>query len=233
MRTTQLLMSLLFLLTLTACPGSKGDGVNPDSLGDPGSVSLIFPENNSECTEGAVVDDLQSAITFQWEASESADYYEVNLKNLIDGSTQLTESGHNESTITLASNTPYEWFVVSKSNASDTGLKSATWKFYNAGAGVVNYAPFPAEALYPERGGSIPATTKLNLQWQAEDVDGDIVDFEVFFGTETAPSTAIGTTEATTIEVNVSSGQSYYWQVKTKDGKGNTSHSEVFNFKVQ
>ncbi|SIS53884.1 hypothetical protein SAMN05421766_102627 [Zobellia uliginosa] len=134
----------------------------------------------SECAEGALVDDLQSAVTFQWEASESADYYEVNLKNLIDGSTQLTESGHNESTITLASNTPYEWFVVSKSKASDTGLKSATWKFYNAGGGVVNYAPFPAEALYPKRGGSIPATTKLSLQWQASDVDGDIEDFEVF-----------------------------------------------------
>ncbi|OWW25445.1 hypothetical protein B4Q04_07450 [Zobellia sp. OII3] len=232
MRTTQFAMSLLLLLTLTACPGSKDDGVDPDSLGDPGSVSLIFPENNSECTEGAVVDELQSAVTFQWEASESADYYVVNLKNLIDGSTRLTEAGNNESTITLASNTPYEWFVVSKSNASDMALKSATWKFYNAGAGVVNYAPFPAEAQYPERGGSIPATTKVSLQWQASDVDDDIVDFEVFFGTETTPSVLLGTTGQTTMETDVVSGQTYYWQVKTKDSEGNTSQSEVFNFKV-
>ncbi|MGS0527689.1 hypothetical protein ACU8V7_23390 [Zobellia nedashkovskayae] len=176
---------------------------------------------------------MQSAITFQWQASENADSYEVIVKNLENGDTQKTESNSNESTITLNSNTPYEWFVVTKSNDSETAPESATWKFYNAGEGVVNYAPFPAEALYPSRGGTISVNTSVVLEWKGDDVDNDIVEFEVFFGTDAIPSDTIGATAQNTMNINVASGQTYYWQVKTEDAIGNTSISEIFNFKVE
>ena len=233
MRILKSTLFLLVLLVMTACPGSKDDGPDVDSIGDPGSVTLIFPDNNSECTEGSTVNDLQSAITFQWQASENADSYEVIVKNLENGDTQKTESNSNESTITLNSNTPYEWFVVTKSNDSETAPESATWKFYNAGEGVVNYAPFPAEALYPSRGGTISVNTSVVLEWKGDDVDNDIVEFEVFFGTDAIPSDTIGATAQNTMNINVASGQTYYWQVKTEDAIGNTSISEIFNFKVE
>ena len=233
MRIVKSTIALLLVILMTACPGSKDDGPDLDEMGDPGSVSLVFPDNNSECTEGATVNDMQSAITFQWQASENADSYEVNVKNLDNGETQKTESLTNESTITLSSNTPYEWFVITKSDNSETAPESATWKFYNAGEGVVNYAPFPAEAFYPQRGGTISANTSVALEWKGDDVDNDITEFEVFFGTEATASTSMGVSSENTMIVNIASGKSYYWQVKTVDGTGNTSISEIFDFKVE
>ncbi|MGJ8735361.1 hypothetical protein [Zobellia laminariae] len=233
MRIVKSTIALLLVILMTACPGSKDDGPDVDEMGDPGSVTLVFPDNNSECTEGATVNDVQSAITFQWQASENADSYEVNVKNLDNGETQKTESNSNESTITLNSNTPYEWFVITKSNDSESAPESAKWKFYNAGVGVVNYAPFPAEAFYPKRGGTISANTSVALEWKGDDVDNDITEFEVFFGTEANPSVSIGSTIENTMTANVISGETYYWQVKTEDKTGNTSISEIFNFKVE
>ncbi|CAM3353095.1 hypothetical protein [Zobellia roscoffensis] len=233
MRILKPTMWLLLLVVMTACPGSKDDGPEEGDMGDPGSVSLVFPENNSECTEGDTVNDQQSAITFQWQTSENADSYEVNVKNLENGDAQVTESLSNEATLTLNSNTPYEWYVTTSSEDSETAPKSATWKFYNAGEGVVNYAPFPAEALYPSRGGTISVNTSVALEWKGDDVDNDIVEFEVFFGTEANPTVSIGSTTENAITANVISGQTYYWQVKTEDAIGNTSISEIFNFKVE
>ncbi|MBM1105599.1 hypothetical protein JQC67_05535 [Aurantibacter crassamenti] len=233
MRVIKLTMSLLLLLILTACPGSKDDGSVIDPIGDPGSVNLVFPENNSECTEGAAVGDSQSTITFQWEAAQNANSYEVNLKNLENGDTQKTESNTNDVDITLKSNTPYEWYVVSRSSNSEVAPASAKWKFYNAGAGVLNYAPFPAAAVNPKRGESIAATTSVTLEWQGDDVDNDIAEFEVLFGTIATPDTSIGATVQSSIATNIVSGQTYYWQVITKDKAGNTSQSEIFSFKIQ
>ena len=234
MRILKITTSLLLMMLLTACPGGSDDSMNdPLPVGDPGSATLVFPENNSECTEGVTVNDLQSTITFQWQASPNTDSYEVNVKDLNTGNSQKTDSNINEAAITLNSNTPYEWYVVSKSNDSDTAPESAKWKFYNAGAGVVNYAPFPAEAVNPKRGESISATTSVTLEWQGNDVDNDIAEFEVLFGTTAEPSNNMGATAQSTMSVSVTSGQTYYWRIITKDNADNTSQSEIFDFKVQ
>lgn len=235
MRIVKITTALLLMFILTACPGGNDDGSDielPIPGGDPGSATLVFPENNLECTEGTVVNDLQSTITFQWQASQNTDSYEVNVKNLDTGDTQKTDSNTNEVPITLNSNTPYEWFVISKKNDSDARPESAKWKFYNAGAGVVNYAPFPAEAVNPKRGESIAAASSVTLEWQGNDVDNDIAEFEVLFGTTAEPSSNIGSTFQSTMSVDVASGQTYYWRVITKDNVDNTSQSEIFDFKV-
>lgn len=234
MRVLKLTMSLLLMFILTACPGGSDDGsdLDPPIPGDPGSVTLVFPENNSECTEGVTVNDIESTITFQWQASQNTDSYEVNIKNLDTGDTQKTDAINNEAAITLSSNTPYEWFVVSKKADSETAPESAKWKFYNAGAGVTNYAPFPAEAVNPKRGESIAATTSVTLEWQGNDVDNDIAEFEVLFGTTAEPDANLGATAQSSMSVTVASGQTYYWRIITKDNADNTSQSEVFEFKV-
>jgi len=234
MKIVKITTTLLLMILLTACPGSNDDGPGIEiPLGDPGSATLVFPENNSECTEGVTVNDLQSTITFQWQASQNTDSYEVNVKDLNTGDTQKTDATTNEIDITLNSNTPYEWFVVSRKAGSNTAPESAKWKFYNAGAGVVNYAPFPADAENPKRGETIAAATSVTLEWQGNDVDNDIAQFEVLFGTTAEPSANLGSTAQSTMNVDVVSGQTYYWRIITKDNADNTSESEIFDFKVQ
>lgn len=219
-------------ITLMACPGSKDD-LNPEERGEPGSVRLVFPENNTECTEGLVLSDAQSTVIFQWEAAENVDIYEVNLTNLETGSSGTANSDTNELGIVLDRGVPYEWFVTSRKEGTDEAPKSAVWRFYNQGPGVTNYAPFPAEVVNPSRGQTVAATGTIALEWQGNDVDNDIVEYEVLFGADANPTAVLGTTAQTSIEATIASGETYYWRVLTKDGAGNISQSEVFEFKVQ
>lgn len=226
----------LAMVLLTACPGSKDDDSDidfPNEGGDPGSVTLVFPENNSECTEGIEVNDSQSLVIFRWEAAENVDTYEVNLTNMNTNASEKFDIDDNELGITLQRNTPYRWFVVSRQEGSNKAPKSAEWQFYNAGAGVENYAPFPADVVNPKRGQTIAATGSISLEWSGNDVDNDIETFEVFFGTTDNPTSSLGTTAQSTITTDISSGQTYYWWVKTSDRVGNTSQSEIFDFKVE
>ena len=62
--------------------GSSDNGPDPVPVPAPLAATLIFPDNNTECNEGEVVNDTQSRVTFQWNASQNTDSYEVNLKNL-------------------------------------------------------------------------------------------------------------------------------------------------------
>jgi len=228
-------LGLLAIGTLTSCPGGKDDPEDDilNEGGEPGSVSLVFPDNNAECTEGQSLNDTESTITFQWQEGENVDSYEVNVRNLDTNSENTTNANTNESEITLTKNTPYEWFVVSKKTGSDKVPSSAKWRFYNAGTGVENYAPFPADVVNPKRGQTIAAATIVDLEWNGNDVDNDIEGFEVLFGSTNDPTTSIANTPQSTATANVNSGQTYYWRVITKDKTGNTSQSEVFSFTVQ
>jgi len=217
---------------LISCSSNR-DNSGGDIFEAPAKVTLVFPDNNSECTEGTIVNDSESSITFQWQTAANADTYELNVKNLSTGNVLKANANVSQIPITLNSNTPYEWFVVSRSNNSNETATSDIWQFYNAGAGILNYAPFPADVISPERGESIAVTTSVNLQWQGNDVDNDIAEFEVLFGTAAEPAANIGATAQSTMSVTVTSGQTYYWRVITTDSAGNTSQSEIFEFRVQ
>jgi len=232
-RIVRVLVALLTIGSLTSCPGGKDNPDKDNPSGSPAAAKLVFPDNNLECTEGAILNDAQSTVTFQWETSSNTNSYEVNLKNLDTNSSTTTNSNTNEASITLERGVPYEWFVVSKSDDSDATAQSDTWRFYNAGGGTINYAPFPAIAVSPTRGQTVNSSGSINLEWQGNDVDNDLTEFEVFFGTNNDPTTSLGTTSQSSMSATISSGQTYYWRVISKDEVGNTSQSEVFDFKVQ
>jgi hypothetical protein len=70
------------------------------------------------------------------------------------------------------------------------------------------------------------------LEWTGSDVDDDIIEYEVFFGTISPPETSIGVTSDSTISTQVVASKTYYWRVVTKDSSNNTSSSEIFEFKT-
>lgn len=199
----------------------------------PAAITLIFPEKDKECTEGVAENAFESTITFRWDTAENNDLYEVNVRDLNSNFTRKTESQINEVDITLERGVAYEWFVVSKSNETNETKTSEKWKFYNEGLGTENYAPFPADSNLPANNTVLSSAGLVSLSWNGADIDNDILEYEVFFGTSTNPTTSIGTTQQTTIDTNIASGTSYYWNVKTNDQQGNSSISKVFNFSVQ
>ena len=240
MKSTYIKVNVLFwiLAFSVSCGGSSdGGGDDPDPepipVAVPSSATLVFPEDDSECNEGDIISDTQSRVRFQWNASQNTDSYQVNLTNLNTNSTALTNSTTNEVEITLLRGVPYEWFVVSRANGTTETASSPVWRFYNAGPGITNYAPFPAEAVSPGRGATINTSGAVTLEWTGSDIDNDIVSYNLYFGTTDPPALLESGIADTAFEVSVASGQTYFWQVETVDSAGNQTLSERFNFRVE
>ncbi|NER14645.1 hypothetical protein GWK08_14410 [Leptobacterium flavescens] len=226
----------LLILTAFSCSGGGDDGGDPTPppvIDPPEATTLIFPENNTECNEGTILSDTESAVVFRWDASANTDLYEVNLRDLNTGSSRTLTSTVNQLEITILRGNPYAWSVTSRSNTTTQTAQSDEWKFYNAGLPTENFAPFPADLVSPKMGSSVDAASgTLLLEWEGNDIDNDIVSYDILFGTVNPPTELEGNTSSTTMEVGVSSGQTYYWRVITKDSQANTSQSEIFQFKV-
>lgn len=234
-------LSYIFSFALLSCGGGgddntgggdDGDDDTPPTAAAPKAATLVFPDANTECNEGVVINDAQSEVDFKWDASADTDSYEVNILNLNTNQTKKSNSTTNSKVIAIDRGTPYEWFVISKATGTTETATSAKRRFYNQGAGVENYAPFPAEVVNPERGTTIATTTSVALEWTASDVDNDIESYEILFGTSTEPTTSLGTTTTNTMDATVASGSVYYWRVITTDSQGNSSDSEIFEFGV-
>ena len=239
---------LCLIFVLSGCGGSDSGGDdNPPTSGGtddepvvvpaPLAATLIFPEDETECNTGVIdPDDItRSTVTFEWNASENTDTYRVTLTNLNTGTSSTTNSAAVNVPITINRGTPYSWTVTSLATGTNETATSQTFRFYNEGPGIVNYAPFPAEAVAPVRGSTIVSSGNVELSWTGSDIDDDIVGYEVFLDTSNDPNTSVGTTttETTLSDVPVTSGQVYSWKVVTTDSAGNTSTSEIFEFRVE
>ncbi len=224
---------LIYLPFVISCSGNGDSPVTPPvSIASPGIATLIFPNENSECNEGTNATNTESDVPFDWNDSANTDSYQVYLKNLDNQITTNYSSTTSQLTVTILRGTPYSWYVISK-NSGTKIAQSVTWKFYNAGEAVSSYAPFPAELVSPEMGTSLSASTNsVILQWLGSDVDNDIVNYDVLFGTTNPPINIQGTTSTTNFSVTVVSGGIYYWRIITTDNQANNSKSEVFQFRI-
>lgn len=229
------LISAMAIIFLSGCGGSGGGGTDPQPTpAAPAKAVLVTPTQNELCTQGIVITATQSTVTLKWTAAANAESYQVDLKNLETGALTTQNVTANTLDVQLTRNTPYSWSVTSKSTKSSTTAQSDTWRFYNSGPGTTNYAPFPAELVSPAIEGNLTATNgKISLTWNGQDVDNDVVTYDVYLGTTTTLALLkAGLTTATLTEVAVNSNTYYYWKVITKDSKGNTSDSGIYRFKV-
>lgn len=243
MRNTKILLLLMPLFLLLSCGGGGDDSPIPpiDNGGDdpvtmipnPTATALIFPENNSECNEGTIVNENESDVNFRWNASENTDSYSVKVTNLLTSESFNVVQDGTERVFRLQRGTPYEWSVESRSDRTNNVATSENSRFFNEGPGIENYAPFPAQAINPPRGATLPITTEISLEWNTSDIDDDLKEYEVLIGTSIEAITSLGIFTNTKTNISVSSGTTYYWMVKTFDNGGNSSTSEVFQFKIE
>lgn len=213
---------------LTAC----GDN-NSENAPTPIAATLNLPAQNSICITGVPVSETESMVNFTWNTSANTDNYELVLKNLLTGESIIKSTTTNQLDVLLKRNTPFSWYVVSKSGMNPSTAKSDVWKFYNSGKGQQSHSPFAAEITSPGYGENITATAgTVNLTWTGSDVDNDISEYEIYFGTSETPP-LFKTVTTMTLNTIVISGNTYYWKVVTKDSKSNTSESTLFHFKVK
>lgn len=223
---------LLFIILLGSCDADLD--IAEAVILPPSEVRLLFPENNSECTTGTVISESESEVTFNWTQADVTEGYLVYLTDLTTNEETVVEADSTAMPITIKRGTPYRWSVITYVDDFQNPTTSPDGFFYNAGPGIVSYIPFPASAISPETDAQlIENTTSINLQWTAEDVDDDITGFDLYFGTTDQPELLAENLETPSYaNVSVSSGNTYYWKVITKDANGNVANSVLFQFEV-
>ena len=198
----------------------------------------VAPANNKTCETGTSVSDTQSTVTFNWNASANTNTYDVRITNLdTNSATNKNAVASTSTTATLDKGVPYSWRVTSKNTSSSTTTPSDLWKFYLAGDGVVNYAPFPADLTAPASGSTVTLSEgKATFTWEGTDPDsGDTLSYTVYVDTvdgKQDPASALTDLSAQTADVELEAATTYYWRVKTSDGT-NASYSIVYSFKTQ
>ena len=234
-KTPNLLIATLTLTLTVLSSCSSGGGEDTPTpppapvIEAPGKSALTAPANNAPCQ------DVNTAgqVTFQWSAATNAETYDLKITNLnTNASSSQTDITGTSKSVTLNRGIPYSWQVTAK-NKGTTTTASDTWRFYLAGDGVVNYAPFPASPLSPTPGATVtPTEGKVTISWESGDADGDALTYTLYAdAVDGAQSPAASNVTATSFSLSVQAGTVYYWRVVANDGK-NTATSILYTFKT-
>ncbi|WP_430426592.1 hypothetical protein [Maribacter litoralis] len=226
MRKTIIFLSYILAIGIYSC------GVDSEVLEfQKSTIKLLYPEDNSEVTDGTILTDSTNTLVFEWEFLDNTEnhLFIIELINLDNDITEIYESNSNEASIPLQRNHNYSWQVTDSIHNI-----SLVWTFKNIGPWDTSVAPLPATAISPVSGASISQTsTTVNLIWKAEDEDNDILKFDLYFGESENPAILHEDINASRYNgIPVEAGKIYYWKIVTKDSVGNESTSEMFNFSV-
>lgn len=221
---------LILILILAACGKSS-----PPPAITPDAALLVLPLKDQACTSGTVISKTESSVNFSWTGGQNTDSYELTIKNLLTQTIVTQTTPATNVSVTLLRNTPFEWFVTSKYSKTSIVTSSNKWKFYNAGTGMLSYAPFPAEILTPTFGQILSSSSPtVNLTWKGSAVDNNIVAYSVYFGPNNNPGLFRDhITDSFVNSVTVGANTTYYWRVITIDAYGNISDSGLNNFYVK
>jgi len=231
---------LLFVLIVCCSKGGEPEVITSNTevqvtIASPGKAILNSPDNNKVCEEGTSVSETESTINFDWSASVETESYNLKITNLdnlaVINQTEITETNKS---VTLTKAIPYSWQITSK-NQGLNNTTSDVWKFYLAGDGVSNYAPFPAAPISPMPGATIdPLNGKVIISWESADPDGDTVNYTLYFdsidGNQEPVQEHLNLIDSS-LEVDVNSDTVYYWKIITSDGN-NTATSIVYTFRT-
>jgi hypothetical protein len=223
------------LLGISCSKGDDGGGTTPPPTTEvavPGKATLVEPANNKTCEQV----NSSGEVVFSWQASADTDSYDLKIVNLnTNGVTNRNNLTETNKGVPLLKGVPYSWQITSKNSGTKITF-SDTWKFYLAGDGIANYAPFPATADTPVPGSTVvPVDGKITISWTGSDPDDDALTYTLYVDTVDGlqdPAAELQDLSAASAEVAVESDTVYYWRVVTSDGV-NTSSSLVYSFRVE
>ena len=79
---------------------------------------------------------------------------------------------------------------------------------------------------------SVNQEISVSLSWSCSDPDGDVLSYDVYFGTSSNPTAllAINQSEQNFLKSGLTYLTTYYWKVVAKDNKGGITSSPVWSF---
>jgi parallel beta-helix repeat protein len=126
----------------------------------------------------------------------------------------------------LAYNTQYYWKVVSWDNHGASNA-SPLWNFTTR----ANKPPYEPQTPFPSNG-AIGVALDVDLSWSGGDPDiGDIVTYDVFFGTvNPPPQVAFNQSDTSYNLPMLAYNTQYYWKVVSWDDHGASTSGPLWNF---
>jgi hypothetical protein len=241
--------SIFIVISFISC--AKDDLSNSSIVGSgiPDSffvANLEAPSNNKTCETGTSISDTKSEVVFTWTDSIDTDFtadrfiFQLVITNLNTNiAINKTALIANTAKAILDKGIPYSWKIITISVKEGFEVASSeTWKFYLAGKGAVNYAPFPAELKTPKSGSTalIDDNGKVTFNWDGSDPDtGDTLRYTLYVDSidgEQTPPLEQSNLSVKTLKVKLDSASIYYWRIETFDGS-DSSYSFVYSFKTE
>ncbi|SFR63170.1 fibronectin type III domain-containing protein [Maribacter stanieri] len=213
---------ILMGLLVVSCGGSDdGNSPTPPEEKELGAFNLLFPDNNLICTEGEDNGVDVVNIEFQWAASSNATSYELEITNQENNTTDTRTVNSTSLAVGLPKGTQFSWTVTAI--LGEKTLASDSWNFYSEGTSTENFAPFPAEISVSDNGDGT-----VSVFWIGEDLDNDLVNYDVYIGTSGNLVLILENTTDENTNYNITAGEQYIVQVVSKDSSDNTSTSETY-----
>ncbi len=186
----------------------------------------LAPFNASPSDEASV---WTTSVSLRWDSYDpdgDVMAYDVYFDTNANPTTKVSSS-QRENTLAgtdLSYNTTYYWKVVAKDNKGGV-TEGPVWKFTTTRPPRVPSSPIPANSTMNQ-----PVT--LTLSWECSDPDGDSLTYDVYFGTNSNPTTKVssGQSGRTLNRSNLSSNTTYYWKVVAKDNKGGVTEGPLWKF---
>jgi hypothetical protein len=189
-------------------------------LNDPPTIQLIAP------SFGSLDNPLTLDLTWSGlDADDDALTYDVYFGTSPDPAFNITTLNNYTEFSNLDYGTTYYWKV----NVSD-GLSSDMGGIWDFTTGAFNNLP-TIQLLTPINNSEDTPLT-LNLTWRGTDLDGDDLNYTVYFDDETNPIFFTSTTDNFTKLIDLDDDTSYYWKIDVTDGK-DTISSEKFIFTTE
>lgn len=72
--------------------------------------------------------------------------------------------------------------------------------------------------------------TDIVLSWNGDDPDGDVLTFDIYFGTESLPPKIVSKQSSNSFDPVLDSKTIYYWQIVAWDGYGESTSGPIWSF---
>ena len=129
-----------------------------------------------------------------------------------------------------------DWGALKVTESSSATLR---FQFINTSGNLIddytlyknNTPPLAASSPSPANNAT-GISLSPTLSWSCSDPDGDALTYDVYFGTNSNPTTVVssGQSGTTFSESGLSNSITYYWKIVAKDSKGATTDGPVWNF---
>ena len=232
MRNKIFLLSIVSILFVYCGGGETEPTAPPEPVNTAPSIPVLnSPTNNKLCISNIVVfewsastDSEKNPITYQLQVATDNQFAQIVNTSEVSGTTQ---------SVTLDKGKAYYWRVKATDSKNASSSYSTVYSFYTEGVALSNHLPFIPELISPVNN-TVLNTTTATLKWSGSDVDtNDVLNYDVFFGTESNPVTKVVDNKTTTsFDVTIQPSKVYYWRVVFKDNKGGETTGQIWSFRT-